>query len=98
MWEAMTYHASSIELIQMCVAAIGVGISCWAVLDAIKDSMALSLSGINGARRMIADSNIASETERLVVQMGFLCIGLTSVILPPPPAGPHSIARGRYAT
>ena len=77
-------HSNGLEITQMVVAAVGVIFSFWATLDAVKDSMALAMSGKNGARRILAAGNVYTEIERLLVHSILFLIGLVSTFVPPP--------------
>lgn len=83
-WSLFTRHSNAMEIIQTLGAAAGVCFSIWAMLDALKDAMALRFSGANGPRSVIASGNIITEIERLVIHMILLLVGVASVLLPPP--------------
>lgn len=81
---ALGHYANGMELAQTITAMIGVSFSVWALFDAVKDSMALTMSGANGPRRVIATGNIYTELERLAVQSVLFIVGLISIFVPPP--------------
>jgi hypothetical protein len=83
-WRLVNVHANAMELIQTLLSACGVAFSVWALIDAVKDSMALRMSGINGPRSIIANGNIMVEIERLGVHSILFLVGFASVFLPPP--------------
>jgi hypothetical protein len=83
-WDLLRYHANPLEITQLVFAVIGVLIAFLSLIDSAKDSVALSLSGINGPRRIVASTNFSAELERLVVQVLLMVIGIVSVLLPPP--------------
>lgn len=81
---ALSGHSNGMEIAQVILAFAGIVFSLWALLDAVKDGVALKLSGANGARSIIANGNIWTEAERLVIHLILFFVGFASVLLPPP--------------
>lgn len=77
-------HAYPFESLQLLGALVGMGYNTYALVQAHRDARALLASGVNGTRKLVANSNIQQELLRLVVQLLLVVIGITSVILPPP--------------
>ncbi len=72
------------ELAQLAGALIGVVLNAYGLVQAVKDSDALSRTGLNGTRKLVATGNVQQELIRLVVQIMLTIAGITSVVLPPP--------------
>lgn len=83
-WRSFTSHANVMEMVQAAVAFTGMSFSIWALVDAIKDSMALTMSGANGPRRIIAMGSVWTEVERTIIHFSLFVIGFASILLPPP--------------
>lgn len=78
-------HAYPAEIVQLVAALFGVALNGWGLYDAYVDLLVLTKAGLNGTRRLVAASNIWQEGLLLAVQVVFVIIGITSVVLPPPP-------------
>lgn len=91
-WYLLNTHSSGLELFQATTALAGVSISVWALTDAVKDAMALRMSGVNGPRSIIASGNIFTEVERLFIHGILFLVGFASVFLAPPYAQGEAIA------
>lgn len=77
-------HAYPFESLQLVGALVGMGFNAYALMQAHRDASALIASGVNGTRKLVANSNIQQELLRLVVQLLLVIVGITSVVLPPP--------------
>lgn len=79
-------HGYLVEWAQLFAAVLGCVFTVAGLRNAVGDSTFLAESNANGAKRLIATSNVYWESIRLSVQVLFVVAGVTSVITAPPPA------------
>lgn len=78
-------HSYWIEWLQLVTALVGCIFTIAGLSGAVGDSALLAESNTNGPKRLIATSNVYWESIRLLVQILFVIIGVTSVMTAPPP-------------
>jgi hypothetical protein len=78
--------ATPIELVWTLLAVVGCTVSAVLVVSAIGDKSALKASKLNGARSVVANSNLRNEAMRMFLQLSFLGIGVRSLLLAPNPS------------
>lgn len=79
-------HAYSVEWAQLIMAFVGCTLTFFGLRDAYRDSTFLAETGTDGAKRLIATSNVYWEMIRMAVQVLFIIAGVTSLLTAPPPA------------
>lgn len=70
------------EIIQVAASSVGVVISLWLLVDALRDRSQLLASGLNGTLLLVASSNVRQECLRLTVQILLLINAALSIPLP----------------
>lgn len=70
------------EILWTLLAIAGLMVSALASYDAYGDLLYLSEHRLNGARRIVASSNLRAEIARFVVHLLFLVIGLVVIFGP----------------
>lgn len=76
--------ASPLEFVQTAMSFCGVLLLSWALWDALRDVVVLQAAGVNGARLLLARSNLRTEIAKLCVVMVLIVGGVISILLPPP--------------
>ena len=76
---------SDIEVMWTLIAAIGLIYSFYNVREALLDRNDLKRRGVANGRRLLAQTNVISETSRFVKQSIFIIIGLLAMFLPEAP-------------
>jgi hypothetical protein len=78
----------AIEWVQCVIAMIAVFFTIWSVWDGFKDFVAVPKG--EEARRTIGIRSFATEIFKLLGNLGFLVVGVSSVLLPPPYYGANA--------
>lgn len=79
--------ASIVELIQMVLALIGVGLAFWKLWIAIENGLVITHTESTDLRRVVAETQVLGELFRLFQQGCLVAMGVISVLLPPPHPG-----------
>lgn len=77
-------NASHIELLQMLLALVAVGLGFWRLWIAVENALAITSTSCTDLRRLIAGTQVIGELFRLFKYGCLLAIGIISVLLPPP--------------
>jgi hypothetical protein len=86
----LTSTISLLELFWTILAGAGLIIHLALVIDALQDKAALKSMRPDGPRNLVANINLWDDASRAVLQVGFMLIGLYSMLLPPNPATAQS--------
>jgi hypothetical protein len=86
----LTSTISLLELFWTILAGAGLIIHLALVIDALQDKAALKSLRPDGPRNLIANINLWDDASRAVLQVGFMVIGLYSMLVPPNPAASQS--------
>jgi hypothetical protein len=78
-------HSSGLELSQLIVAAAGLGLSIWAMLDALRTRQRIGDLSPDDARFYVVQGVTRGALARLVLQVVLVLTGVACVVLPPPP-------------
>lgn len=77
-------YASITEIVQLCIAFVGLALAMWGIWIGIEDAVQLTNSQPHDWRRLIAKGNLRGQLARMSTQGVLVYIGIVSVLLPPP--------------
>lgn len=77
-------YASGIEIAQLVLAAVGVGVAFWRLWVAAQNGLAVVRDDRTDLRLFVADSAIFDELIRMFKHGLLLFAGVVSILLPPP--------------
>lgn len=95
--------ASPIEITWTIIAAVGVLLTGWMILDAwldfraVKSAIRGGFARAYGARWWIALGSLVGNGLTLFVWAGFLLVGVIAMQFPPPPPSPNQAASNMWA-
>ena len=79
--------ASIVEMVQMVLALVGVGLAFWKLWIAIENGLVITHTESTDLRRVVAETQVLGELFRLFQQGCLVAMGVISVLLPPPHQG-----------
>lgn len=78
-------HTAPIEWVTVSVAIVWCTVSLYTLRDAVEDQAFLTMSGVNGARKIVADGSVRQEIGRLLKASTMFLASFASLFLEPPP-------------
>lgn len=76
----MIHHLFDLEAVTLAVGIVGAWLSIWGLFSACADLNYLTAKNLNGARRIVAISNISRQSFRMAIQVAIVGAGSYAVI------------------